>query len=99
LKHSGFMTARVLEDYDRRGAVGFVSGYFYDRDGRMVRTELDDRHISMPIEDFLAVPSRICVGGGPSKVEAIRAMLKGGYANVLVTDEATARAVLSEPAA
>jgi len=95
LKHSGFMTAQFLQDYQDRGAVGFVSGYFYDRDGKTVRTELDDRHISMPVDDFLSVPTRICVGGGPTKIEAIGAMLKGGYANVLVTDEDTARAVLA----
>lgn len=98
LNDSGFMSAEILRDYRTRGAVGFVSGYFYDREGRPVRTELDDRHIVMPYDDFLKVPMRICVGGGMDKVEAIAAMLKGGYANVLVTDEETARAVLSAPA-
>lgn len=94
LMHSGFMTEPTLAEYRALGAVGFVSGYFIDHAGRPLRTELDDRHLSMPREDFLAVPARICVGGGPSKVEAIAAMLRGGYANVLVTDEATAEAVL-----
>lgn len=95
LMHSGFMTEPTLADYRAHGAVGFVSGYFFDREGQPVLTDLDDRHLSMPREDFLAVPTRICVGGGPSKVEAIAAMLRGGYANVLVTDETTARAVLA----
>lgn len=95
LRHSGFMTDHILADYRAHGATGFVSGYFLDGDGAWVRTELDDRHLSMPMEDFLAVPTRICVGGGPSKVAAIAAMLRGNYANVLVTDETTARAVLA----
>lgn len=95
LMHSGFMTEPTLADYRAHGAVGFVSGYFFDREGRPVLTDLDNRHLSMPREDFLAVPTRICVGGGASKVEAIAAMLRGGYANVLVTDETTAHAVLA----
>ncbi len=95
LKHSGFMTAQSLQEYGALGAVGFVSGYFFDIEGRAVRTEFDDRHVVMPVEDFLSVPTRICVGGGLSKLDAIRGMLRGGYANVLVTDEETARAVLA----
>jgi dihydroxyacetone kinase-like protein len=35
------------------------------------------------------------VGGGPDKVAAIRGMLKGGFANILITDEDTARAVIA----
>lgn len=94
LKDSGIMSDQLLHDYSERGAVGFVSGYFYDTKGRAVRTEFDDRHIVMPYEDFLKVPMRICVGGGVEKVEAIRSMIKGGFASVLVTDEDTAREVL-----
>ncbi|MDR6953953.1 dihydroxyacetone kinase-like protein [Ancylobacter sp. 3268] len=95
LMHSGFMTQATLADYRAHGAIGFVSGYFFDADGQPVLTDLDARHLSMPREDFLAVPTRICVGGGPSKIAAITALLRGGYANVLVTDETTARAVLA----
>ncbi|MCB4769582.1 sugar-binding transcriptional regulator [Ancylobacter sp. Lp-2] len=95
LMHSGFMTQPTLADYRAHGAVGFVSGYFFDADGQPVLTDLDARHLSMPREDFLAVPTRICVGGGPSKIAALTALLRGGYANVLVTDETTARAVLA----
>lgn len=94
LKDSGFMSTKILQDYRERGAVGFVSGYFFDSEGRPVRTEVDDRHIAMPQEDFLKVPVRICLGGGLAKVEAIRSMLKGGYANILVTDVDTAKKML-----
>lgn len=94
LHDSGFMTMEMLEEYDSLGAVGFASGYFYDEAGNAVQGEIDERHIKMPREDFLQVPLRICVGGGPSKGRAIRGMLNGGYANVLVTDEDTACAVL-----
>lgn len=94
LKGSGFMSQQILEDYQGRGAIGFLSGYFFDAEGKRVRTETDDRHIVMPWEDFLQVPERICVGGGLEKVAAIKGMLLGRYANVLVTDEAAARALL-----
>jgi dihydroxyacetone kinase-like protein len=94
LNDSGFMSTQILDEYRERGAVGFVSGYFFDREGRAVLTEVDDRHIVMPREDFLEVPMRICVGGGLEKIEAIASMIQGDYANVLVTDEDTVRGVL-----
>lgn len=95
LNDSGFMSVDILSEYRQLGAVGFVSGYFFDRDGRAVRTELDDRHIVMPLADFLQVPVRLCVGGGIEKVEAIASMIRGGYASILVTDEDTVRGVMA----
>ncbi|SHO66593.1 DNA-binding transcriptional regulator LsrR, DeoR family [Pseudoxanthobacter soli DSM 19599] len=94
LKDSGFMSEQILADYQSRGAIGFVSGYFFDREGKPVLTEIDARHIVMPLEDFLQVPERICIGGGMEKVAAISGMLRGRYASILVTDAGTARAVL-----
>jgi dihydroxyacetone kinase-like protein len=94
LQASGFMSDQVIQEYVELGAVGFAAGIFFDREGRPVVTEADSRNIAMPREDFLKVPMRICVGGGPEKVDAIRGMLKGDYANVLITDEDTARKVL-----
>jgi DNA-binding transcriptional regulator LsrR (DeoR family) len=40
------------------------------------------------------VPERICVAGGSDKIDAVYAALSGNYATVLVTDEATARALV-----
>lgn len=98
LEHSGFMSDRILREYTELGAVGFVAGHFFDIAGRPVVTELDGRHVVMPLADFMAVPERICVGGGPDKGPAIVGMLTGGYANVLVTDEATARELIARTA-
>ncbi|MDP3342233.1 sugar-binding transcriptional regulator [Frigidibacter sp.] len=91
----GFMSQAELEAYCDLGAVGFASGYFFAEDGRIINSEFDNRHITMPLDDLRAVPERICVGGGPGKAVAIRAMLRAGIASVLVTDEATARSVVS----
>jgi len=94
LKHSGFMSEQSLQEYESLGAVSFASGYFFDKTGAAVTTDIDARHSVMPLKDFLQVPQRICVGGGPDKIDAIRGMLAGGLASVLVTDEQTARSVI-----
>ena len=51
---------------------------------------LDDRMIGLMLDELALIPERICIAGGAEKVEAIDAMLRGGYATVLVTDEAAA---------
>ena len=47
-------------------------------------------------EDYKNIPTRIGIAGGPEKLAAIRAALRGGYVNVLITDLDTAAALLDE---
>lgn len=95
LVQGGFMSQEALQSYIDRGAIGFASGHFFDPQGNIVVSEFDQRHLTMSVADLRAVPEKICVGGGLQKVEAIRGMLAAGLANILVTDEVTARALIS----
>lgn len=90
LVQGGFMSREEVRMYEDAGAVGFASGFFFDADGKIIISEFDARHITMPLDDLMNVPERICVGGGVDKIEAICALLRAKLANILVTDEATA---------
>jgi DNA-binding transcriptional regulator LsrR (DeoR family) len=79
----------------RRGAVGDICLRFIDEFGNPVASDLDDRVVGIDLAIFRRIPRRIAVAGGPAKVAAIRAALRGGWINVLVTDLSSARAVLS----
>ena len=76
------------------GAVGDVALRFFDAEGRPVPTSLDDRVVGVDLETLAAVDCVVGVAGGAAKVGAIRAALRGGLVDVLVTDDATARALL-----
>lgn len=91
---SGYMTPEKIKPYLDRGAIGVVSGRFLDRDGRTVLGALDNQMIGLTLDEIAKVPERICVAGGSEKIDAVYAALSGGYATVLVTDEATARALV-----
>lgn len=82
---------RMLE----KGAVGVIIGRFIDAGGKQVADPLDRRMVGISLDQLKATPVRICAAGGPRKVEAVRAGLVGGYATHLVTDMATARALLA----
>jgi DNA-binding transcriptional regulator LsrR (DeoR family) len=82
-----------VEQFDRAkelGAVGQVNLRFVDAGGIPVESELDELVIGVTRQQLLRAERRIGVAGGPSKYEAIRAALLGGWVNVLVTDTATA---------
>jgi DNA-binding transcriptional regulator LsrR (DeoR family) len=83
----------VLRSY---GAVGDVVLKFVDIDGNHVSSDLDSRVVGINVAAFRAVPRRVGVAGGPEKFDAIRAMLRGGWINVLITDEVTAHGLLDD---
>ena len=94
LYSEGVFEAVDLQSYIDGDAVGVLAARFIDAWGQPVGGALDDRVIGLSLEDLLRVDLRICVAGGFDKVPAILAALRRGYANVLVTDAATARGVL-----
>lgn len=78
------------------GAVGDICLHYFDGNGEPVRSSLDDRVLGIPAALLRAVPRRIAVAGGMRKLEAIRAALRGGWINVLITDSQVAAALIAE---
>ncbi|AEG44481.1 sugar-binding transcriptional regulator [Isoptericola variabilis] len=97
LRRSGNSIAEEDQEKLRiAGAVGDVCLRFFDEDGDLVPSDLDDRVIGIEPDALRAIPRRIAVAGGERKIAAIRGALRGRWINVLVTDVRTARALLSE---
>lgn len=95
LRQSGNSIAEADQETLRAaGAVGDVCLRFFDEDGRLVPTELDERVIGITPETLRTIPRRIGVAGGLRKVAAIRGAMRGRWINVLITDATTARALV-----
>ena len=75
-------------------AVGDICSRFFDRAGEICNAEIDDRTVGIKLAELRDKERSILVAGGERKVEAIRAALVGQYANVLITDQYTAKALL-----
>lgn len=84
---------KILRNY---GAVGDICLRFFDAWGRPVVTPLNDRVISIELEQLKRIPRVVGVAGGARKVVAIRGALRGGWINVLITDARTAESLLAE---
>ena len=91
-----WMTPEVVRECRERNVVAHVCGHHLDASGRHVHTALCDRTLCLDPERLREIPLVVGVAAGPDKIVAIRAALRGGYLSALVTDEATARAVLKD---
>lgn len=78
--------ARLQED----GVAGEISLRFFDAEGRLVKTPLDDRVIGLSLEELGKADRVMALAGGHSKTAAIAGALKLGVIDVLVTDKFTA---------
>lgn len=95
LRRAGYLTAADLVALRQAGAVGDVLARALDAEGRPLDHPLNRRVIGLALEDLKRIPLVIAVAGGAAKAPAIRAALRGGYVDLLVTDAAAAAAVLT----
>lgn len=91
----GFVTPAEMTALRERGAVGEITCWVYDRQGRFIDSDLGRRVTSAPLPAATDRRRVIAVAAGQSKVPAMRAALEGRLVNSLITSEATAAAVLS----
>jgi DNA-binding transcriptional regulator LsrR (DeoR family) len=81
---------------DAAGGVADVCSIVLDAEGGQVRAAgLPDRCIAIPAEQLRRVPDVIAIAGGADKAPAIRAALRSGLVHRLVTDDRTARLLLT----
>ena len=90
---TGTVTDKELREVKRAGAVGEVIGRFLDKNGQAVAAELNDRAVAVKLEEIKG-KSVVAIAGGADKTEAIKAVLESHVIKGLITDEATAKAIV-----
>ncbi len=94
ISQMGYLTdddLRLLAGHD---VVGDILGQFFDANGVVADIPLHDRRIGIELVDLKNIPKVVGVAGGVHKAEAILGALRGGFLDVLVTNEITARRLL-----
>ena len=93
---SGYISEGEQLMYARKGAVGDILGYFLQADGKPVEgLEIHRELLGVTLDELAQLPTIVGVAGGTEKAQAIYAALIGKRINGLVTEETTARAVLT----
>ncbi len=92
---AGYLTENKKRDLIRKGAVGYLCGYFLDKDGNKLSDPINDKIIGISFEDLKKIPHVIAVAGGLDKTAAICAALRGKLVHCLITDSRIAEKLLA----
>jgi deoxyribonucleoside regulator len=95
LRAVGFLNEKEYKDVYAAGAIGNFFGYYLDRDGNILDHPINDRVIGLRPDEALKIPKRIMISGGKNKVQILRKLLQLRWPTGLITDETTARALLT----
>lgn len=94
LFHLGYFTEEDIQLLSQH-AVGDIGSRFIDREGRICNEQLNARTIGIELEELRQKEKSVLIAGGAQKVDGIRGALQAKYANVLITDQFTARLLLN----
>ena len=90
----GIVPVALIEPLLGLGAVANMLCYFVDATGKLVDHEINSRIMAIGLDVVSSVPNVVLAAGGERKVSAIRAALQAVKTSVLITDSATARALV-----
>jgi deoxyribonucleoside regulator len=75
--------------------VGDLLYNFFDINGKLIDHPVNQRIMSIPLEQLRNVPLRVLSAGGAEKIDALLGAIKLINCNVLITNEETAKALLA----
>lgn len=94
LVQAGYFTPQYMQGLRRRGAVGDICSRYFTQDGWICDPDLNSRTIGLALPALGKVEHSVAVVSGAHKAAGALGALRGGFLNVLVADEATAREIL-----
>jgi len=91
----GFLSMQEYEILKKKGCVGDVALRFIDDQGRVVDPEFNNKVTGIELLDYMSIPLRVGISYGTIKVKPLVGAVRGKYINVLITDVATAKEMLT----
>jgi DNA-binding transcriptional regulator LsrR (DeoR family) len=84
-----YLSAIELQDLKRAGAVCDCLGKFFDADGQVVASDVNQRTLAVDLEHIYG-REVILLCAGREKLQAVTGLLKAGFVNGLIIDGDTA---------
>lgn len=95
LIRTGYLSKEETQNIRDLGAVGDVCAQHYNLMGEYLDIDVNQRVIGIDLLSLKRIDIRVGVAGGSSKAQTIHGALRGGYVNVLISDEQAAKRVLA----
>ncbi|MFD3259290.1 sugar-binding transcriptional regulator [Paenibacillus lentus] len=96
MERYGYLNETVLRELKELDTVADINSRFINRAGEIVHHPINNKIIGIGLEQLRQVNIVVGLAFGLHKIESIKAALKGGYIQMLVTDEATAYKIMEE---
>ena len=80
----------------RKGAVGNIGLRFFDKNGNQIQDEINERVVGLNCNQMKKIPRVIGIAAGIEKHITVMAALRGKCVNTLITDNQTAKFLISE---
>jgi DNA-binding transcriptional regulator LsrR (DeoR family) len=96
LYRGGHVSEAEIRRLQQRGAIGDVGGFSIDAEGQVVDEGGAFFISGIALADFLRIGRRVATATGAQKAAQIAAALRGRMVTHLITDQATARALLEQ---
>jgi DNA-binding transcriptional regulator LsrR (DeoR family) len=95
MARSGVLTSGELKELRDSGAVCAFNFHFLDENGSVVKSPVTSRTLAIPFDTLCSMPTKIVLAFGPRKVMPLAVLASNSLADVLITDEPTARGLMS----
>lgn len=89
-----FLDDESRKRLQKKQAVGNLCSRYYNINGQVADEDLDSRTLGLTLDMLRQKEYSIAVAGGRDKVDAILGGLRGGFINVLITDDQTAKSII-----
>jgi DNA-binding transcriptional regulator LsrR (DeoR family) len=93
---AGYLSPDDQKSLNEGGIVGDIATVFYRADGSSDGISINNRSTGPSLDVIRAVPRKICVIAGPSRLPSLKGALAGKYISDLIIDDGTAAALLEE---
>lgn len=94
LCRQGHVDDDKIKELSWKGARGALFNRIFDKDGFVCDEDLDERTTSITLDKLREKEYKIGVVSGREKIDCTIAALRGGYINVLITDEDVAEGLI-----
>lgn len=89
-----YLNDKELMELKSKGVYGDILLRFFDENGQECDTSMKDRTLSIRFDEYKMIPTKIVVAADAKKAYTIRAILRGGLADVIIMDHGLARELL-----
>lgn len=93
LLQTGYFKKSDIVELKKNDAVGDICSRFFNKKGEACNISLNKRAIGISLKDIKQIDKVVGVAGGEDKISSIKAAIKGGLIDVLITDNYTAEVI------